>query len=155
MKKTEKQQKILLWLMGLTLAFIWGNSLMPASVSGAISEWVRQIVNAIIGGVGGGSGFSGDGVLRKTAHMLEFLAWGAEVTVLLHGRLKEKWPLQLLLGLGVALIDETIQLFMAGRAGMVQDIWIDMGGFLTGCGIACGILRRKKKQRLNGEEQPS
>jgi len=40
---------------------------MPASISGAISGWAKDVLNAILGGAGS-SGMSGDGVLRKIAH---------------------------------------------------------------------------------------
>lgn len=35
-------------------------------------------------------------------------------------------------GLLTAVIDETIQLNVPGRAGMITDVWLDFSGVLTG-----------------------
>ena len=37
-------------LVVLTVAFIWGNSLMPGTVSGAISDWAGAVLSRIFGG---------------------------------------------------------------------------------------------------------
>jgi len=63
------------------------------------------------------------------AHFLEYAAFGwVAMTLKLkyHRRLADI----LLLGLGIAVIDETIQLF-TGRTSMIKDIWIDMVGFVS------------------------
>ena len=44
----------------------------------------------------------------------------------------------LALSLAVCFIDETIQLFVPGRGGRVEDMWIDMAGALTG--LLFGLL---------------
>ena len=58
-------------------------------------------------------------------------------------------------GLLTAVIDETIQLFVEGRAGMIADVWIDFGGVVTGTLIMLGFYavvrsRKKKKGDKNG-----
>lgn len=50
------------------------------------------------------------------------------------------------LGLMAATIDESIQIF-AGRGAMVQDIFLDMSGFLLAGGIALGILIIARRMR--------
>jgi VanZ family protein len=112
----------------IILAIIWGNSLLPAEVSGEISNWLAKILARIPGVTEIGAE---EGLLRKLAHVLEFAALGV-ILALLRARLKKPWSLLLLAGVTVALIDETLQLFSPGRAGMVVDIWIDMGGFCLG-----------------------
>lgn len=138
------KKKLLLIITILTICFIWGNSLLPASISGAISEWVKNILNFMVTG-SPENGMSGDGVLRKLAHASEFFALGVELTLILRKMWKKPLHLLLLCGLSTAFIDETIQLFVEGRAGMVKDIWIDLGGFCTGALIMLLILQILKR----------
>lgn len=137
-----KHRKWLYAVFALTLAFIWGNSLMPASLSGAFSGFIKDLLSQFLRVV---EETEGDGVLRKIAHMTEFAALGAELCLIgfLH-----KWPKSqvVLCGLGVSLMDETIQLFVAGRNGAIRDVWIDMLGFFLGLMICVRIRKRKKKK---------
>lgn len=51
-------------------------------------------------------------------------------------------------GLSAALIDETIQLFIEGRAGMIADVWIDFAGVVTGALLLLAfyaVYRRTKR----------
>ena len=125
--------------MTITLGFIWGNSLLPAAESGAVSQWVHAIINVILGDTGN-TGLSGEGVLRKLAHAAEFALLGIELTLLMAPALKRKLPLVALCGLFAALIDETIQLFVVGRSGQIKDVWIDLAGFCIGVAIVGAIL---------------
>ena len=81
MRSTTTRQRILTGLVVLTLCFIWGNSLMPGTISGAISDWVGAVLSRLFGGVVDTS--TGHGVLRKLAHGTEYLALGVELTLLL------------------------------------------------------------------------
>lgn len=147
----KKYLRFLYILLGCTLLFIWGNSLMPASVSGRISGFVKELLSLIFGFV---EDTEGDGLLRKLAHGLEFAALGAELLLL--GR-EKKWPRSqvILSGFLVSLLDETIQLFVEGRNGAIRDVWIDMGGFFFGCLICiivlsvifCGYNRRNDRSQ--------
>lgn len=50
----------------------------------------------------------------------------------------------------VPFVDETIQLFVAGRSGQISDVWLDMSGAAAGMMITAGVLcclRRKKKSQ--------
>ncbi|MEG2137804.1 MAG: VanZ family protein, partial [Oscillospiraceae bacterium] len=98
---TVKHKKIVVALLILTLCFIWGNSLMPATASAAFSEWIRNILNTLIGSVGG-DGISGDGILRKVAHASEFAVLGMELTYLLWDKRKAHAATLALCGLGTA-----------------------------------------------------
>ena len=140
----RKYLRFLYPLLGLTLVFIWGNSLLPASVSGGISAFVKELLSRLFGLM---EDTEGDGLLRKLAHGLEFAALGAEL--LLIGR-EKKWPWSqiVLSGLAVSFLDETIQLFVEGRSGAIRDVWIDMGGFFFGvlvCFSVVLIIERKSK----------
>ena len=147
----DRRKKGWLTLTALTLLLIWGNSLLSGTVSGSISEWVKNLLNIPLTDVTG-SGMADDAVLRKVAHATEFALLGAELTVVLRVLWNKAGSLLLLCGMSATLLDETIQLFSAGRAGMVKDIWIDLGGFCLGVGLIW-LLRRKKRKQIQPEEK--
>ena len=140
-------------LIILTLAFIWGNSLLPPKASWAVSDVVRDIIAAILPGeatLGGES--AGLGVLvRKLAHFTEFCILG--------GLLRIRWreesrggPVPFLLGLLAAAVDETIQAF-TGRTSSVFDVWIDFSGVSAGIFLTtwlAGISPYRGKRELRG-----
>lgn len=130
--KITQKQNILTTAIILTLCFIWGNSLLPASISGAISGWLKAFIMSILSGLSSTSVSTGDGLLRKIAHATEYAALGAELFYLFSIIMKKPLSSVILSGFSVALIDETIQLFVDGRAGLVVDIWIDIFGVLVG-----------------------
>ena len=138
-------KNLLLGLTVLTVLFIWGNSLMPDDVSGGFSDWVGNILSHIFGGVVDTE--SGHGVLRKLAHGTEYLVLGMELFLLLRQLWGRPLSLVALGGVMTALIDETIQLFVEGRCGAVQDVWIDLGGFTVGCLLCAGCAAWKKQRR--------
>ena len=81
LSQDKRKQHLLLGLTILTLAFIWGNSLMPGTVSGAFSQRVGEVLSRIFGGVMDRE--EGHGVLRKLAHGTEYLVLGVELSLLL------------------------------------------------------------------------
>lgn len=124
-----------------SVAFIFQNSLEIAEVSGQRSEEIRQIVNQILGTVGIGP-FSLH-FIRKLAHFTEFMMMGFWFMLCLRVYTRHfikhiSWPL--LFGLGTAVTDETIQMFVSGRGSSVKDVWIDFGGFIAGLFVALLIL---------------
>lgn len=143
MHQTAARQKILTGLIVLTLCFIWGNSLMPGTISGAISDWVGAVLSRLFGGAVDTT--AGHGVLRKLAHGTEYLVLGVELTLLLRLWQHRPWSLLALCGMSTALFDETIQLFVAGRSGQIRDVWIDLGGFCAG--VLLAILVEKLRTR--------
>ena len=147
MTAITKREKLLLGLVILTLCFIWGNSLMPASVSGAISDWVSEVLSRLLHLPLNTD--AGHGTVRKLAHATEYLVLGAELTVLLRFWRTRPWGEVFLCGIGAALADETIQLFVEGRAGQIRDVWIDLGGFCVGVLICLLIHRRRSGKTQN------
>lgn len=148
MHPSTTRQRLFAALTLFTLCFIWGNSLMPGSVSGAFSDWVGSVLNWLLGGAIDTT--AGHGTLRKLAHGTEYLVFGVELTVLLRLWQAKPWSLLALYGVSAALIDETIQLFVAGRAGQIRDVWIDLGGFGTGvclCILAAWLRTRRNMKR--------
>lgn len=142
------QKKIRLWaiLVILNTLFIWGNSLLPGSVSGAISGAVKDFVFKILLGKGGANE-GGHGLLRKLAHFTEFACLGIFMSRLLHW-LKKPRLLALAGAFLVACCDETIQRFVPDRGPSFKDVMIDTSGALAGMifllvGYAC--IKRKKQ----------
>ena len=131
MTYTEKRFRLCLVLLICNLAFIWGNSLLPGSVSGAFSDWVKQLLAALLPGSGLSGG--GGGLLRKIAHFTEFATLGMCLYWLFSMLAKRRfWPF--LLGALAACIDETIQMFVPDRGPSIFDVGIDF------CGVCTGII---------------
>ncbi len=116
-----RKKKIFLILTILWLCFIFGHSLMPASTSRKESSALLLFVQQFFP-------FFSHKLLRKLAHFSIFAVWGG----LLYGLLRQYERFCLLKPIGIALcgafVDETIQLFVAGRSGQVSDMWIDLAG---------------------------
>lgn len=147
MSRRDRHIRICKVLILLNLCFIWGNSLLPAEVSQAFSDSVKQLLEQLM--PGGDGGAEGSGVLRKIAHFTEFTALG----LLLRWRyllLRKKggWPL--LLGTAAACIDETIQIFVPERGPGLLDVGIDVCGVLTGIILLeIGYVLTKPNQQIS------
>ena len=131
------KRKVLLVLLVLMLLFIWGNSLLPADKSAALSNLLREILNKLFPTADAAEPiFHSDGILRKVAHCLEFSALGIIIALLClpvpAQRAADKGLRIICCGLLTALIDETIQLFVSGRSGQISDVWIDLAGYCGG-----------------------
>ena len=129
MIRTDRRLRISTWLLVGILAFIWGNSLMPGEISGAISDWVKGLLSHIL--PQGPEEESGSFLVRKLAHFTEFAALGATLGwrfgMLNKGKLRPfVW------GVLAASVDETIQRFVPDRGPSVWDVCLDSCGVLTG-----------------------
>ena len=133
MIRTDRRLKVCVILLIANLAFIWGNSLLPGEISGAFSDWVKDLIAPLLGWEGGGSG--GGGLLRKVAHFTEFACLGVCLRWF-WGMLNAKRLKPFLFALGCAVaaacIDETIQIFVPLRGPGIRDVCIDTAGALTG-----------------------
>ena len=122
-------KKLLTLLLGLNLALIWGNSMLPGASSDAVSGGVLAFLGQFLPFLLTEAGHT---FLRKAAHFSEFAMLG----LLYGGRhrlVKGETPIHLMLfGLTVACIDETIQIFTPERASSLIDVWIDASGFALG-----------------------
>ena len=121
--------------------FIFQNSLQIAQASGEQSQRVQEILNALAAKVGLGP-FSLHTV-RKMAHFAEFALLGFWFMLCLrvytrHFVRHVSWPL--FCGLLVAVIDETIQLYVPGRTSSTLDVLLDFSGVVTGLFFALLIL---------------
>ena len=130
MIRTDKRIRICTALLICILIFIWGNSLMPGEVSGAISNWVKDWLARIFPlglETAGGSGH----LIRKLAHFTEFAALGATLGWLF-GMLQKGKLRPFACGVLAASIDETIQRFVPDRGPSGKDVLLDSCGVLTG-----------------------
>ena len=130
MIRTPKRVRLCAVLTVCCLAFIWGNSLLPGDISGAISDFFKKILQSLF--EQGKPGSLGLGFLvRKVAHFTEFTALGMSLCWRF-GMLKKGWLRPLLWGAAAACVDETIQIFVPGRGPSVRDVCIDFSGVLLG-----------------------
>ena len=139
-----------------TLAFIWGNSLIPetysAEESGAVYGFIQPFLDEIFG-----AGKVTELIVRKIMHGAEFCFLGLILTLLIAaygGYNVKSWAFILSEGIFVALIDETLQLFV-GRGADLIDVWIDVAGvavisLIAGLiGLIVRLCRKKKRAKLS------
>ena len=151
MKKRDKGLKISARLIALLLIFIWGNSLLPGSVSGAISDAVKNLLAFFLpGDVPGVT--TGGGLLRKIAHFTEFACLGAALTWRF-GMLEKRKIMALVYGFGAACVDETIQVFVPGRGPSFKDVAIDTCGVAAGMGVLLLIYAVTRKSKHSKENK--
>ncbi len=129
------KKRVLTALILLNLAFIWGNSALPAGASNAVSQGMMGSLSRLFP-------FLAQEwfhvLLRKGAHFSEFALLG-----FLSGlrRPQTTWPEHLGFGMAVAAVDETIQLYVPGRSSSLLDVWLDTAGFLTGAAVARLVIK--------------
>lgn len=147
MVRTEKRLRLCTALLVLNIAFIWGNSLLPGEISGAISNGLKAFLEMLIGVQEGPPG--GGGLLRKLAHFTEFACLGVLLRWLFGMLFAQKWQnyvWPLTVGVAVASVDETIQLFVPDRGPHIKDVGIDTLGLTLGICIISLITHIKKKK---------
>lgn len=145
---------VLALLLALSLAFIWGNSLMTRAESQAVSQGLLAELCAALENVGLHLDPVNDHWLRKLAHFGEFGLLGAELCALMYLNRRQCFQGFIncaFLGLAAAVTDEALQL-ISNRGSQVQDILLDFAGFAAG-GLLCGLLfaitgRKRPKDRF-------
>lgn len=133
-------------VIALTTVVIWGFSLMPGAQSQAQSEFVRRIVEALLGDGPLAEFLMAHFPIRKVAHFTEYFVLGVEWACY---RRVRRWPVCWGYGLPVAVADELLQFTAAGRAPMVTDVLLDTAGYLCGYWLTVGIqhcFRHKRKK---------
>lgn len=150
MRRTKARLTICGILLTAILAFIWGNSAMPGETSGALSDWVGELLSLIHPFLATEPGLH---FLRKAAHFSEFAALGMTLAWMFGMVARRKpWQLSLpaLCGAAAAGIDETIQIFSPGRCSSIVDVFIDCSGVLTGCLVLLLLFTLASKKK-NGQ----
>ena len=144
MIRTKRRLAICTALILAILAFIWGNSLMPAELSHAMSEWVKGLIKPFLSE--GTPVIQEDNALvRKIAHFLEFAALGFCIAWR-RGMLRKSPIPGFFAGTAAAVLDETIQLFVPNRGPGVLDVVLDSSGVLAGMLLLhLGHTLRKKR----------
>ena len=125
---------ILLLAAVLIMCFIWGNSMLPGSQSYNVSMGFRNFLAVKLQGV------DWIHVPKNAVMRTEFTLLGIVLTGIIKGMMKISCGWVLFAGMSAALADETIQLFSGSRSSSVRDVWIDMGGFVTGVAAAMLIM---------------
>lgn len=148
------KKHIMLIPISVWIFFIYFNSLQNADLSGANSGWVLDFVLNLF------SKFSitldpinTHYFIRKSAHVTEFFILASLFTIYFKNyNLSKMYKLiySLSLPLIVAIIDEVIQTYVPGRAGLFSDVIIDSIGIILGYLTTIFIyyiLRKKNKQK--------
>ncbi len=131
------------------VCFVWGHSLVPGVASDAESLSVVARVSPLLGALGIRGTHAMNHVVRKLGHFSEYLVLGIVASWALRPAEKDRvvvgpspkdgvahagtWA-TLAVCVLVPCVDETIQLFVPRRSGMLSDVCLDM----VGC--ACGLL---------------
>lgn len=162
MKNLTKSQKIgliiSLILTALTLAFIWGSSMLPKTQSANQSRGVFEALKGVLDGIFG-VGVITEEILRKLAHGGEFALLGVEICLvwLFLARFSARTLHEIcFLGLFVAVADEGIQI-LSKRGPLVTDILIDFGGVIVATLIFFGVwiliksIKNKRKKEREDE----
>ena len=132
MIRTKNRMRLCVTLLVCCLTFIWGNSLLPGNISGAISDFVNKVLSFFFE-QGEKEPENGGFLLRKMAHFTEFTALGL-CLCWLFGMLKKGKLAPFLCGAAAACVDETIQIFVPGRVSSLRDVCIDS------CGVLLGVI---------------
>lgn len=89
-------------------------------------------------------------LIRKCAHFSEFFVLGVlMLQTLMQTKVVHKAGIGILLCMTVAAMDETIQLFVAGRCGQVSDVLLDSCGSLVGICVSIICMRFIRMRHQN------
>lgn len=150
MMKAKGSHRPLTVLILLTLALIWGHSLLGREASSEESGFVMELLEPVLEMVVG-EGNVTEFLVRKLAHFTEFFVLGLELLTFFAYR-KPLFPQAFLLalthGFFAAFLDETFQIF-SGRGPMIQDVWLDVCGFAVGASLMLGIMVWTKHRKNN------
>ena len=152
MTATDKRRRLCRALLICCLAFIWGNSLLPGSVSQAVSDGLKTLLGLpLSAGVLAG----GRDLIRKAAHFTEYAVLGSLLGW--QTAMAEKKPgWAFLLGAVCACVDETIQIFTPDRGPGLADVLLDSFGVLAGITalhLGHTIYKTIQKKHLEDQEQ--
>lgn len=150
MIRTKKRLAVCLSLTAFNILFIWVNSMLPSEVSAGFSRLVGRIIDFLIPGSGDTNAGQGHGILRKIAHLMEFLCLGVLLSWLVRMLRQKTWEyyaFPLLAGVAVASVDETIQCFVPGRGPGILDVCIDSTGVILGILLLSCIIHITNRKK--------
>ena len=134
------------------LLFLFSNSAQSAGHSAGrsnplavfLARWLEKIFSVPV------SVRACSYVIRKLAHMGEFVIFSALLSLSVAQRRKALFPARFeiwLCGLFVGLTDEFIQTLFVGRSPEVSDVMIDFAGVLTGYFLISLFFRLKRRRK--------
>ncbi len=145
MTRRKKQLRLCVWILFccLWIAFIFSNSLQPATASTAVSNGVLLRINTILQSMGSPIQLSSF-MIRKAAHFTEFAVLGFLLRLGMPPKDKKEKAsaFSLLIGTIVAFTDEGIQIFTEGRSAQIRDVGIDFFGVAVAVIIAHTLLSK-------------
>ncbi len=121
---------LLIVVIAATVAFIFGNSVLPSDESLEQSDAIKDIIIEILPDDSPAESFV-EQYIRKIAHFSEYGLLGIEIAlymIIFERRRLRLAPISLVFALVVAFFDESIQMFTE-RGPAIMDVWIDVGGF--------------------------
>lgn len=133
------------------IALIWGASTVPGTGSSHASLSVVEALRFVLDSLGLASGWVTNLLVRKAAHFTEYAVLGVLVSSALDSGAKRTRSRILLIAAVLALVaslDESIQLFVPGRSGMVTDVLLDCCGAAMGVALRTLVVRRRGRDRL-------
>ncbi len=170
MRAWKYKNIILTILIILTLAFIWGNSLMPRDESTEMSTWALRHFNEVLGRISGRPLTVSEHFVRKLAHFSEFAVLGMEMLaravpssdtsdtkLALPADRGPAFPgrkaciVTAVCGLAAAMIDESLQ-GLSNRSPQISDVCLDFAGVLAGAAVA-GLILARLARRLNARKR--
>lgn len=131
-------------------AFIWHNSLLDADNSERASLGIVVALQRVLAWINVQVSTGRlDHIIRKIAHLTEFTALGFCLLALFwqftHGLKGRSLNFTFLFGLLIAGVDETLQLFSAGRSCQLSDVGIDFTGVVLGACISLLVHKLHSK----------
>ena len=132
MIRTKKRMRLCITLTVCCLVFIWGNSLMSAEISSAMSDFFKKIVKSSLSD-GTSDALDISFLVRKSAHFTEFTVLGM-CLCWLFGMLKKGIAAPFLWGTAAGCLDEFIQRLVPERGPSLRDVCIDA------CGVLLGVI---------------
>ncbi|KAF0196306.1 MAG: VanZ family protein [Bacillota bacterium] len=138
------------WLAVIVwVGFIWfmsSHSVPPGDPIGKVADIIRTIpVQLTLPGT------SVEFMVGKAGHLLAYSLLGVLLLAATWGRLKNRVLGVMLIGVMVAVIDETRQYFVPGREAAVRDVVIDAVGLAIGIIIALSLRKAYLTRLAQGE----
>lgn len=124
------KKRLPLILVLITTLFIWGNSLLPGSVSSSQSGIITKLLYPLFKNVMSVDTLTT--IIRKLAHFTEYAILGLVLAYFYKSKTNKYLLFALLQGVITAIIDESIQLLVPNRAGLLTDVLIDTSALLFG-----------------------
>ncbi|MDY2776910.1 MAG: VanZ family protein [Collinsella sp.] len=125
----------------VTIAIIWGNSLVPGTGSSGLSMAVVEAIRSFLDGFDIPSAWVTNFLIRKAAHFSEYAFLGI-VASQAFDRDRTRLPISIISTVALLIVvpcmDETIQLFVSGRSGQISDVLLDCTG--AAVGMTCRYL---------------